>query len=85
MNDVSEIQHAARLESERIIAMQGIEHMAGYIKNDADQLIRYCGMLVSLPSYETNAEAAVVEAIAALQEGLKKTADAYAAIRGKRK
>jgi len=59
-----------RHESDRTIALTGIENKAQWVKADAVDLAHYVGMLESLPAYETNAEDMVNQAELALTEAL---------------
>ena len=59
------------------ISLDAIERKAIWIKADADDLVRYVNLLVSLPDYETKAEEAVTQAAAATHEALRKINEAF--------
>ena len=59
------------------ISLEAIERKAIWIKADADDLVRYVNLLVSLPDYETKAEEAVTQAAAATHEALRKINEAF--------
>ena len=59
------------------ISLESIARKAEWVKQDADDLVRYVNLLVSLPDYETKAEEAVTQAAAATHEALRKINEAF--------
>lgn len=61
-----------------------LRRKADWIRQDADDLARYAALLVSLPTWETEAEEAIEKALAAIHDALDKVSGVDAIIKRKR-
>lgn len=68
----------------RSVCLSDIARKAEWVKHDAADLVSYAKCLVSLPTWDTEAEDAVTTALAAVHDALGKLADVDAIMKAKR-